>query len=88
MDEYDVYISIFNISGKVPAGIPGLPFPNLGIISPNNKSELFYSHSDSAQTPLRPNQIVVGNTILFDSETVSTEGYIEVFGWYRINTNV
>ena len=82
-----VYIAIFNISGKVPVGMTGLPFPHLGDISPNNKSELFYSHSNTL-TPLRPSQIAVGNTILFDSEIVSTDGYIEVFGWYRINTNV
>lgn len=82
-----VHIAILNTSSNVPSGMTGLPFPHLGIISPSNKSELFYYHG-SKQVLLRANQITVGNTILFDSGTVPTGDYIDVFGWYRINTNV
>lgn len=80
-----VYIAILNKTSDVPVGMSGLPFPHLGNISPNNKSELFYYHG-SKKVLLRANQTVVGNTILFDSGTVPTGDCIEVFGWYRINT--
>lgn len=81
-----VYIAILNTSSNVPDGMSGLPFPHLGAISPANKSELFYYHC-SKKVLLRANQISVGNTILFDSGTVPTGDFIEVFGWYRINTD-
>ena len=80
-----VYVQVFSTSGIVPKGMSGLPFPHLGNISANNKSELFF-YGPSSDVINRPDQIDVGDSILFPSGTASGSGSIEVFGWYRINT--
>lgn len=78
-----IYISVLNNTSNTPTGLKGLPFNTLGVLSPNNKSELF-AYDSGKQQIIRPAQISKTNQVLFESNTVKNDSCIELWGWYRI----
>ena len=78
-----IYVAIPNMTGTIPNKLRGLPFVTAGVLSMNNKSELFVYDSEKRKTA-RPGQIAETDEVLLTVDDVSGMGCVELWGWYHV----
>ena len=78
-----IYVAIPNMTETIPNKLRGLPFVTAGVLSMNNKSELFVYDSEKRKTA-RPTQIAKTDEVLLNADDVSDRGCIELWGWYHV----